>query len=143
MQFDSIYSQKQLGSQFCLSEHLLNYINETAAVHWPRRQWVQRRQAGIETISAVKGRSKICIQKKRATSFCLKIVGTSYQYLCLPYNFQKISYNQSQGIFRSGKNLNNGRLETQKKYEKNRNINSERTRDILHCCSRADRFLCI
>lgn len=77
-QLASIYGQKQLCSQFGLSEHLLNYINETAAMHWPPRQWIQRRWAGIETISAVKGRLKICVQIKGARSFCLKIVGTSY-----------------------------------------------------------------
>lgn len=30
-QLASIYSQEQMCSQFCLSEHLLNYINCTAA----------------------------------------------------------------------------------------------------------------
>lgn len=78
MQLASVCSWKQLCSQFCLSEHLLNYINETAAMHWPSRQWLQRRQARTKTISAIKEGSKICVQKREATNFCLKIVGTSY-----------------------------------------------------------------
>lgn len=78
MQLASICSWKQLCSQSCPSEHLLNYINETAAVHWPWGQWIQGRQAGIETMGAIKGRPKICVQKKEATSFCLKIIGASY-----------------------------------------------------------------
>lgn len=104
-----------------VSEHLLNYINETAAAHWPVRQWIQGRQTGIRTIDAIRGRSKICVQKQRAISICLKIVGTSYYCSSLLYNSTKYPIIKVKGEFQTRKDLSSSTQKHLRKCERNGN----------------------